>query len=341
MMLTPQHVSLIVPVYNGGEHWTRVLDALSALKPAPGEIIVVDDGSTDESSALARARGLNVLTTPLARGGPAIARNIGAAHAQGDVLFFIDADVLVKPDAIARITNALSDANLSAIFGAYDDAPGDAAFVSQYRNLLHHYVHQTSSENASSFWAGCGAIRRRAFNELGGFAAEYGRPSIEDIELGNRLKKSGGQIRLAKDFQVKHLKRWTLRSLIVTDIRDRALPWAELIARQGELPADLNLKISHRLSAVLCWLLLAAIFAGIVSPLFWFAALALVFGLLALNFDLYRFLFQKRGAWFVARALPLHWLYYLYSSATFAYVILFSARFSKPPAQPTTSKHHA
>ena len=341
--MNSEQLSVIVPVYNGGKNWTRVLAALNALQPAPREIIIVDDGSDDDSRNVALTRGFQVLSTAKPRSGPAVARNLGAARAQGEILFFLDADVLVEPDAIARVTNAFKDSCVSAIFGTYDDAPDDPAFVSQYKNLSHHYVHQTSNEQAASFWAGCGAIRRDLFRQLDGFSTTYTRPLIEDIELGTRVRNAGGEIRLLKDLQVKHLKRWTLRSLIVTDIRDRALPWATLIAHQGKLPTDLNLKISNRISALLCWLLLAAFAATIVSPLFWFGALTIVFALVALNFDLYRFFFRKRGVWFTLRALPLHWLYYLYSSAAFAYVMLFTARNGKLPApvKPTASEHHA
>ncbi len=342
-MPNPQTISCIVPVYNGGKNWTRVLDALAALHPASGEIIIVDDGSDDDSHNLALARGFQVLSTTKPRSGPAVARNLGAAHAQGDVLFFIDADVLVYTDAVARVTNALCDAKVSAIFGTYDDAPDDPSFVSQYKNLLHHYVHQTSNVQAASFWAGCGAIRREVFRQLDGFSTTYTRPLIEDIELGTRVQSAGGEIRLVKDLQVKHLKRWTLLSLLVTDIRDRALPWAALIVHQGKLPADLNLKISNRISAVLCWLLLVTIAATFLVPLFWIISLAIIAALVALNFDLYRFLIRKRGAWFMLRAIPLHWLYYLYSSAAFAYVIFANALNGKSRArvQPTPSKPHA
>lgn len=338
-MLTPDRISLIVPVYNGGHNWLRVLDAVGVLDPAPGEIIVVDDGSTDGSGSAAEARGWTVLHTPVPSSGPAVARNLGAARARGEVLFFIDADVLVYPDAIARVTAALQDLNVSAIFGAYDDSPGDPSFVSQYKNLLHHYVHQNSAAEANTFWAGCGAIRRDAFRQLGGFATSYKRPSIEDIELGTRLRRAGGQIRLVHDLQVKHLKRWTLRSLLVTDLRDRALPWAALIVRQGKLPADLNLRVSHRLSAGLCWLLIGAVAATFLSPISWVAVSGIVVALLGLNLDLYRFLMAKRGFWFTLRAIPLHWLYYLYSSAAFAYVLLASALDAKrhPRVHPSAS----
>lgn len=321
-MPTLERVSVIVPVYNGGKHWTRVLAALAALDPAPAEILLVDDGSTDESRAEALQRGFTVLTTARARSGPGVARNLGAQHAQGDILFFLDADVLVRPDAIRRVTQAFTDPKLAALFGTYDDTPDDPAFVSQYKNLLHHYTHQTSNIEATSFWAGCGAIRSDLFRQLDGFSSTYTRPLIEDIELGYRIIRAGGTIRLDKELQVKHLKRWTLVSLLITDIRDRALPWAALIASQGSLPADLNLRVSNRISAVLCWLLLFLVFAAFLIPALWLAVLALVIVLIGLNYELYHFLFRKRGIWFAVRAIPLHWLYYLYSSAAFGYVML-------------------
>lgn len=314
-------VSIIVPVYNGGQNFVRCLDALNALQPPPLEIIIVDDGSTDDAlKPSGFSETSKVFNTDHPRSGPARARNLGAAHACGEILFFIDADVLVYADAVQRVTRAFDDANISAIFGSYDDVPADPAFISQYKNLLHHYVHQHSDEHATTFWAGCGAIRKEVFQRLGGFSSAYQRPSIEDIELGLRLTQAGGQIRLLKDLQVKHLKKWTLRSLLATDIRDRALPWAELIVRNRQLPADLNLRPAHRLSAVLCWLLLGTGIAALFIPVLGIVVGLIIGALVALNFDLYRFFFVERGVWFTVRAILLHWLYYLYSSAAFAWV---------------------
>jgi glycosyltransferase involved in cell wall biosynthesis len=315
-------ISIIVPVYNGGKNWTRVLDALAALNPAPDEILIVDDGSDDDSPQRARARGLSVLQTLTPRSGPAVARNLGARHARGDILFFLDADVLVAPDAIARVLVALADENVSAVFGSYDDAPDDATLISQYKNLQHHYVHQHSARDATTFWAGCGAIRRDVFLQLDGFAETYARPSIEDIELGYRLTNAGKKILLAPDLQVKHLKRWTLRSWLASDIRDRALPWSELLARQNKVARDLNLNAASRWSALLCWFGVFCFGAAFFFPALWFVVAGVIVALVALNFEFYRFLYEKRGAWFALRALPLHWLYFLYSSAIFGYVML-------------------
>src|SRR3954447_6074518 len=104
--------------------------------------------------------------------GPAAARNLGAAATTADVLVFVDSDVEVHPDALTRIHERFAaDPDLTAVFGAYDDAPADPGLTSRYRNLLHHHVHAGAAGEAETFWAGLGAIRRDAFEAAGGGAA--------------------------------------------------------------------------------------------------------------------------------------------------------------------------
>lgn len=315
-------LSLIIPVYNGGSSFQKCLEAIRAATPRPLEVIVVDDGSTDDSAARAREFGARVFQTAAPHGGPAVARNFGAQHARGAILFFLDADVAIARDTCARVLSAFADRKMDALFGSYDDAPAATNFVAQYKNLMHHYTHQHAREESNSFWAGCGAIRAEAFRAVGGFKTTFARPSIEDIELGSRLSRAGYKIRLEKTIQVKHLKAWSLRSMISSDIFDRAIPWTRLIQDDKTIPRDLNLQTSHRVSAVLCWLLPAAFFSALLVPLSWLAVVALGIALLALNWDLYKFFWGKRGLFFTLRAIPLHWFYYLYSSAVFAYVWL-------------------
>lgn len=313
-------ISIIVPVYNGGEMFVECVRALQAIEPAPLEILVVDDGSRDDTLRHARHAKVCVLHTPKPQSGPAVARNLGAEKARGEILFFVDADVAVPPDICARLTNAFADADIAALFGSYDDAPAGTAFASQYKNLLHHYTHQHSRVESNSFWAGCGAMRADIFRALGGFKTSFTRPCIEDIELGYRVTRAGHKIHLRKEVQVKHLKNWSLRTMLYTDIFDRALPWTRLLKYEHDIPRDLNLQTAHRVSAGLTWLLLGACIGALFWSWLWFAVSAIVLVLLALNVDLYRFFWRERGVWFALRAIPLHWLYYLYSSTAFAYV---------------------
>jgi len=137
-------LSLIIPVHRGGEKFRQCMSSVLATNPQPDEIIIVADGGTADTPLPANRRNIKILETKCP-GGPAYARNLGAKHAKGDILFFIDADVLISPDAIARVKKTLAaQPEISALIGSYDDSPGERNFLSQYRNLLHHYVHQTA-----------------------------------------------------------------------------------------------------------------------------------------------------------------------------------------------------
>ncbi len=312
-------ISVVVPVYNAAPMLARCLDALQQSQDVAWECIVVDDGSTDGSAKVAQEFGARVLRMSRARSGPGQARNVGARFATAPLLCFVDSDVVVQPDTLKRFVAVFhAESNVTAAFGSYDAQPEVQDLLSQYRNLLHHFVHQNGQVSASTFWAGCGAIRRETFFELGGFDPTYTRPSIEDIELGYRVRAAGGQIRLVKAIQVKHLKRWTFWGMLKTDILDRALPWTTLIARTGQLPNDLNLRTSSRASAVSVYSGLVLLGLGRWVPLARSAALLPLLVLIACNSSLYAFFLTQRGPWFLLRALPLHWLYYAYSSLAFA-----------------------
>ncbi|MCS6952386.1 MAG: glycosyltransferase [Bryobacterales bacterium] len=249
-------LTVIIPAHNAADDLAQCLQCLFQSETPPYECLVVDDGSTDETAEVAEKLGARVLRTG-GRRGPAHARNLGARAARGDVLLFLDADVCVHPDTLSRVASAFeTDPELDALIGSYDDSPSSPDFLSQYRNLMHHYVHQNARREACTFWSGCGAIRREVFLAHAGFDESYGRPAIEDIELGYRLRMAGRKMVLDKHVQVKHLKRWTFWKLIKTDIFDRGIPWTELILRQHYMPNDLNLELSQRVSVALAFLLM-------------------------------------------------------------------------------------
>ena len=311
-------LSVIIPVYNGGVKFTMCLQHLAASTVAPEEVIVVSDGDSDGSWRVAEQFGARVMRIPTPEG-PARARNLGARTAKGDILFFFDADVTIPQDAIGRIVDTFQHhPDMAALFGSYDDEPFESNFLSQYKNLFHHYVHQTARKEASTFWSGCGAIRREVFMAMGGFDEGYRQPAIEDIDLGYRLRKAGHRIRLLKALQVKHLKRWECMSLLKADILYRALPWTDLILEEGRFVDDLNTTRSNRLSVMYTFVLISALIGSLWTP--WLLVLAGVCmtGLLVLNRGLYRFFWEIRGFRFAAMAIVWHWIYFFYSGLTFA-----------------------
>lgn len=335
-------VSVIIPVGPGAPHWKRCVRSLQRLEPAGGQIVVVLDGpsaSAGEQTALARELGADVLALER-RMGPAAARNRGAELATGELLFFLDSDVEVPPDLIATLVErfAAQPRDVAAVIGSYDDAPGDPGFLSQYRNLLHHWVHQTSRAEASTFWSGCGAVRRNAFDQVQGFDESYADPSIEDIELGGRLRRAGHAIRLEPTLQVSHLKRWTLGNLVYTDLFRRAIPWTEQMLRGEGLLNDLNVKHRDRLSVVAAGLLPLTLVCTLLVPdqrwpLFAFAVVCLLM-MVGLNRGFFRFLLGSRGLGFALRAVPLYWLYLVICGLGF---VIGSWRLLTRPARSRTS----
>lgn len=311
-------ISIIVPTYNAREHLDRCLDALLASSYTSREIIVVDDGSTDNTAEMARAKGVTVLERTR-QAGPGAARNEGALQAKGEILFFVDADVLVTEETVARVAKRFTEnPGLDALFGSYDDTPAEEDFLSQYKNLSHHYVHQQSSEEAVTFWAGCGALRKEVFDTAAGFDQErYRRPSIEDIELGYRMNKMGYKILLDKALQVKHLKRWTLVSLLRADILHRAVPWSMLMLETDQIGGDLNLQWRNKASACLAGLLFVMLGLALFRREFLYGAALLTVILVVLNLNFYRFMFHRRGLLFAVLSFFMHILYYLYSGLAF------------------------
>ncbi len=257
---SPPLVSVVVPVFNGGEDLDRCLGAVFRTDWPAFECIVVDDASSDQLTAEIAGRHGARLECMEQRSGPGMARNTGVGKARGEIIFFTDADVLLHPDAIGKAVTALeSDPDLAAVFGSYDDTPGHGSFLSRYRNLYHHWTHQAGNEDASTFWAGCGAIRRHVFLEMGGFNADYTNPSIEDIELGYRLCEAGYRIRLLKTMLGTHLKQWNFWNMLRTDIFRRGVPWIVLLLRYPSAPADLNLNLRARAATVFAALLLVSV----------------------------------------------------------------------------------
>lgn len=334
-------ISVIIPVYNNAEQLEKCLSALQKSSDGKTEIIVVDDFSTDDSVKIAEKFNAEVYRLEK-NSGPAAARNRGAEKASGDILFFVDSDVVAENDSIDKIRRVFAaNESIAAAFGSYDDQPAEKNFLSQYRNLLHHYFHQENDRQAETFWAGCGAISRSVFLSVGGFNAKhFSRPQIEDIELGYRLRENGHRILIVKDLQVKHLKKWTFGEMLKTDIFDRALPWTRLLLENPQRVRDLNINNSQKISAVLTWILLISLFASFFYPLLLAITFLSFAVLLIINRRLFGFFLRKKGFVFTFQAVFFQILYYLYSSSAYAFAraaYLFSGRQISDVETPETS----
>ena len=323
--------TVVVPAYNAEATLDACLGALVSARPAPAEIILYDDGSTDATAEIARAHGARVLTGETAQAGPAVGRNAGIAAARTDRVVVVDADVVVEPDAPGRLAREVGEDTVAS-FGAYADAARTRNLAGRYANLRHHHTHATAPREAETFWSGLGAVDRGSFLAVGGFDEGFERPCVEDVELGLRLR-GRGRIAILPEARGHHLKDWTLRQLWHTDVFCRAVPWSEMMA-QGRIPATLNTDRTEQIKSVLAHLVWLFALAALVVPIAGLVALGVLGAYLWMNRRFLALLARDSVSLAVAGA-GLHLAYHLYASVTCTLVLVahgLRARLRRSPA---------
>jgi len=321
-------ISVVIPFHDAGAFLPRAIAALlkSDLPRSRWELIIVDDASPGGAPTVQGADSvIDIHGTPR---GPAAARNLGAEAARAPLVAFVDADVCVRPDALLRMVEHFRrDPELAAVFGSYDSTPAEPGFISQYRNLLHHYVHQQKTGEVDSFWAGCGAVRRAAFLEVGMFdEARYTTPQIEDIELGYRLRDAGYRIILDPAIQGTHLKRWTLGGMMHANFRHRGLPYARLLLERRQLLNTQGLSVgsADKASTLLVALSVMSIAVAVAfQDWLWLLGVALcLIAFVLVNRRLLGWFARMRGSWFAVGASALHLVYHASNVAAIVYSIV-------------------
>ena len=345
--MSPMLLSVVMPAHNAAGMLPRTLGALlnSDLPRDKWELIVVDDGSSDDTSLIAARYADTVVTLPGKAHGPAYARNRGFEVSRGSVIVFVQADCVVHTDTLSRFAALFAaDKDLGAAFGSYDDHPTASGIMSQYRNLVHHYVHHQNAGEVDIFWAGAGAVRREVFAEIGMYDEwHYNRPQIEDIELGARIRKLGRRILLDPAIQVTNLKKWTLAQIIRSDLKDRGIPLARLLMHRGgnlSIGAP-NLRRIEKFSTLLAWLaFLFLVYAALAASRFplWLAALC-VSVVILINAPLWGFFARVRGPVFAILVMPVHLMHYLVNGLSFAIGLILQHLIGAPLRDPATSAY--
>lgn len=313
-------ITVIIPVFNSQETIAACLEAVFRSAYKPFEVIVVDDGSTDDSAAISRRFPCRVIQLHR-QSGPAAARNAGARVASADILFFLDSDILIEPDTLSLIMDSFRERpDISGLFCSYQKDTIPSNFCSTYKNLLHHFTHQTSREEASTFCGGFGALTKDAFLSVGGFDETY--RALEDIELGYRLMRAGHRIYLNKRIQVTHCKTYSLLGLIKSDVLNRAIPWTRIMVSKWVFKNDLNTRIHHVISVPVSFLILILIPLSFPFPMGLPLLILLMAALLALNYSFLMFVFREKGAAFTLQTVIMSWFGYLYSGAGLVYALL-------------------
>ena len=300
-------LSVIVPTFNADSTLPECLQGLRRAIGTDDEVIVADDGSPVPPMDVVESIGdprFRLVASPINIGrGPV--RNLGASKATGDVVVFVDADVVVHEDALEMIRSRMS-AGSSCLFGSYDDAPPAGGIVSKYRNLLHHFTHQTKGRSATHFWTGLGAVRRDVYLTLGGLNKDQWARNMEDVEFGHRVVDAGLTVDVHPEIQGTHLKNFTFGRMVRTDLFNRAVPWSRLILEDPKHLDRFVVSWSQRMSAILTGIIGASLLVSPFLPAVLLVTLACTVMFAALNRKLLRFFTRRMGIRFAFAALILH-----------------------------------
>lgn len=300
-------VSVIIPVYNAEYTLDLCLEAVAASDYMNFEVLVVFDGPSEQAAEIAGSREVRVFENA-GRQGAAYTRNVGADAARGSIFFFVDADCILDPDAISIAVREIL-AGEHAIFGSYRSETRAPGFFTRFKNYQHHFTHQQADPVQTSFWSGCGAITRQAFDEVRGFDVKL--QALEDVEFGYELSRRGYTIKLVKNMRAEHLKRYSLLRLIKSDLFARAIPWTRLVLSGRSELGKLNTGKRGKRSVSLTGLTLTA------TPIEPLAGAVFFLAVCALNAPLLRFIGERRGLAFAAASSLTLFMHFMICGAGF------------------------
>jgi glycosyltransferase involved in cell wall biosynthesis len=271
-------VSIIIPAHNAERTLAECLTRVFQSTYEDLEVILVDDGSTDGTRAIAAEFRARVVPTE-GQAGPAAARNLGASVAEGDILFFIDTDVMLRPDSIDRLMRRFAEGDVDAVCGVQAVDMRHRDLVSQYKNLWIRWTYLRRTDDVPLFYTTAAAIPRILFQQSGGFDPGYRAPSLEDTAFGQKLARLGLRVRVQPDLEVEHVKRYSLAGLLRTDfLRAAALLRLKLRHRNELGRNNSSVPTGYIASIPLAGLGTAALLAGVALRIPAFFAVGVVVG---------------------------------------------------------------
>ena len=289
--------SVIIPAYNAEAVLPRCLQALAhqTISQDQYEVIVIDDGSEDRTSELARAEGVRVLT--MQHMGPAAARNAGAKLAQADIIVFTDADCEPAPDFLERILEPFSTPAVSGARGVYRTQQKSliARFIQleyeeRYRRISRVEARVGTVDALDTSYA---AYRRDVFLDSGGFDTRFIHAAVEDHELSFRLAHEGHIFRFVPTAAVYH---WHVDSIRKYALRKfRIGYWKAFLTRQHPDYAlhDAHTTQSLKLQILLAFLLPPALLLSSFWPGAWWGVLLIVLTFLLSSLPLMKLIYQR------------------------------------------------
>ena len=300
-------ISVVIPVRNGEGTIRRCLEAVRRSKFHNYELIVVDDGSEDDSASISNELADKVISLGEKRG-KICARKTGHHVAKGELLVFLDADVVIKEDTLEVIHDYFSRCpQISAATGMLSKEHPNKDFFSQYKNLYMHYTFSRLPDRVTFLYGSIFALRSDVL-----FQVDDHLLFAEDTRFGQALTAKGHEIAFLQELQVVHLKFYSFFKFVINDFRvpyDWAWiffehrGWSQLGKRStGFAHASMEQLISVVLTPLVS--VLTFLFTLGMGSQFGVASFVLVCIWLVLGIQFFSFLLKERGATFALISIP-------------------------------------
>ncbi|MCD1258460.1 glycosyltransferase family 2 protein [Paenibacillus athensensis] len=296
-------VSVVIPNYNYAKTLPRCLDSLMQQTYQPLEIIVVDDGSTDNSVEIIQKYPCKLIRTQ--NKGVSSARNTGVAESAGEIVFFLDSDVALFEDAIANTVDAFrKDETLGSVCGIYaKEALFTDSLFEEYRTLQGYYWRKSSEGYVTAGFFSLGAVKKSVFIELGGFNENLN--NSEDIEFGHRLNINY-RLLLTSTVMGYHDDEHEFKRL-ARKMHERARQRVPFYFHRKKFTKGFETPL-RGIGMMFVGLSSVALPLSLVHPLFFGLFLASLLIFLLTDFGQYTFVFKEKGPLFTMYFIVVHWL---------------------------------
>ncbi|MEC4676416.1 MAG: glycosyltransferase family 2 protein [Nitrospirota bacterium] len=304
-------ISVVIPNYNGGDTIGKCLEAAYASSYDNFEVIVVDDGSTDNSVEEIKKFPCRFIRLEK-NSGASVARNTGALNSKGDIIFFTDSDCVMKEDALSIAAKAISEEGADAVIGGtYTRMPYDRRFFSIFQSIFVNYSEIKNPENPDYIATHAMAIDAGTFRKTGGFPEVF-MPIIEDVEYSHRIRRAGYRLVMRPDMLVRHIFNYSMTISLANAVK-KSRYWTiyslnnkDVLADSGTASVELKANVATYFLGLL--LLISWLFSG---KTFFLLPLPLVIGFnLYINRNLIRAFYETNGIFFAVSAVIYYTMIY-------------------------------
>lgn len=285
-------ISFVIPVYNRAAELRICLPEYQNLTYGKFEIIIVDNGSADETRKTAEKFGARVYSYTTEQNANAC-RNFGASKASGEIIIFIDSDVIPSPDLIEVCIREFNSSDAAALVGTYMVRHRNNNISSLYKNFWIRHSYLRKAGEIGWIFGAVTAIRKHVFEETEGFNTNlHAAAGIDDIELGTRIDRAGYRITLCPEMEVEHLKSYNFASLMKNQF-ERSAGFFKMAAAQNAVSKSLTKGVYNVYPSFIFSVILAPIIIVLPKLSFIFLEVLIIEVLLLVVYGMMNFRFLK------------------------------------------------